>query len=174
MYKVNGPLQEATYELGRAAAFTPGWLENESVWLHMEYKYLLELLRSGLYEEFSEAFYRAAVPFLDPETYGRSVLENSSFIASSSNPNARIHGRGFVARLSGSTAEFLHMRKVMLFGEKPFTSENGHLMLTFRPLLPDYLTRETQEVSAVFLDTVRVVYEVQGERPMCRGITGYM
>lgn len=169
MYKVNGPLQEATYELGRAAAFTPGWLENESVWLHMEYKYLLELLRSGLYEEFTEAFYRAAVPFLDPETYGRSVLENSSFIASSSNPNARIHGRGFVARLSGSTAEFLHMRKVMLFGEKPFTSENGHLMLTFRPLLPDYLTRGIQEVSVVFLDTVRVVYEVQGGKAYVPG-----
>ena len=108
-----------------------------------------------------EAFYSVAVPFLDPETYGRSVLEKSSFIASSSSPNTRIHGRGFVARLSGSTAEFLHMRKVMLFGEKPFASEDGHLMLTFRPLLPDYLTRGTEEVSAMFLGTVRVVHKVQ-------------
>lgn len=32
--------------------FTPGWLENESIWLHMEYKYLLELIRNGMYEEF--------------------------------------------------------------------------------------------------------------------------
>lgn len=52
MYKVNGSLEQASYELGRACAFTPGWLENESVWLHREYKYLLELLRSGMYGEF--------------------------------------------------------------------------------------------------------------------------
>ena len=29
-----------------------GWLENESIWLHMEYKYLLELIRNGMYEAF--------------------------------------------------------------------------------------------------------------------------
>ena len=28
-------------------------LKNESIWLHMEYKYLLELLKNGLYAEFS-------------------------------------------------------------------------------------------------------------------------
>ena len=33
MYKVNASLQEASFELGRARAFTPGWLENESIWL---------------------------------------------------------------------------------------------------------------------------------------------
>ena len=37
MYKVNASLQNASFELGRARAFTPGWLENESIWLHMEY-----------------------------------------------------------------------------------------------------------------------------------------
>ena len=56
MYKVNASLSEASFELGRACAFTPGWLENESVWLHMEYKYLLELLKAGLYEEFEKIF----------------------------------------------------------------------------------------------------------------------
>ncbi|MFW6268496.1 MAG: hypothetical protein ACOC4G_00315 [Bacillota bacterium] len=39
-------------DIGRARAFTPGWLENGSIWLHMEYKYLLELIKNGLYEEF--------------------------------------------------------------------------------------------------------------------------
>ena len=40
MYKVNASLADSSFELGRARAFTPGWLENESIWLHMEYKYL--------------------------------------------------------------------------------------------------------------------------------------
>ena len=70
MYKVNASLQEASYELGRARAFTPGWLENESIWLHMEYKYLLELIKSGLYPEFAEDFHHAVIPFLD-EAYWR-------------------------------------------------------------------------------------------------------
>lgn len=103
MYKVNASLADSSFELGRARAFTPGWLENESIWLHMEYKYLLELLRSGLYEEFFADFKKAAIPFQNPETYGRSIYENSSFIASSRNPNPSCRGRGFVARLSGST-----------------------------------------------------------------------
>ena len=50
MYKVNADLKEVSFEAGRAKAFTPGWLENESIWLHMEYKWLLEMLKSGLYE----------------------------------------------------------------------------------------------------------------------------
>ena len=52
MYKVNASLASQSHEIGRARAFTPGWLENESIWLHMEYKYLLEVLKAGLYEEF--------------------------------------------------------------------------------------------------------------------------
>lgn len=102
MYKVNAALAEAGYEIGRAHAFTPGWLENESVWLHMEYKYLLEMLRAGLYAPFIEDFLRAAVPFLDSDVYGRSTLENSSFIASSANPDAAIRGKGSLPWRTGS------------------------------------------------------------------------
>ncbi|MFN2225738.1 MAG: cellobiose phosphorylase, partial [Anaerolineae bacterium] len=36
MYKVNASLDGQSHEIGRARAFTPGWLENESIWLHME------------------------------------------------------------------------------------------------------------------------------------------
>ena len=43
-------------------------------------------------------------------------LENSSFIASSANPNPDIHGRGFVARLSGSTTEMISMWIEMFIG----------------------------------------------------------
>lgn len=52
MYKVNESLAGQPFELGRSRAFTPGWLENESIFMHMEYKYLLECLRAGLYTEF--------------------------------------------------------------------------------------------------------------------------
>ena len=140
MYKVNESLANASFELGRCKAFTPGWLENESIWLHMEYKYLLELIKNGLYKEFIEDFRTCAVPFLDPEVYGRSPLENSSFIASSANPNPKIHGRGFVARLSGSTAEFIDMYEIMMFGRTIFSySESEGLIFAPKPLIPAYL-----------------------------------
>lgn len=160
MYKVNASLLGESYELGRARAFTPGWLENESIWLHMEYKYLLELLRSGLYSEFSEDFKNAAIPFLDEETYGRSTLENSSFLASSKNPNPKIHGKGFVARLSGSTIEFISMWKLMMFGEKPFKDEAGTLCLSFDPVILDYLVGDELTVSASFLTDTKVTYHL--------------
>lgn len=160
MYKVNASLSEASFELGRACAFTPGWLENESVWLHMEYKYLLELLKAGLYEEFEEDFHNAAVPFLSEDTYGRSLLENSSFIASSANQNSRIHGKGFVARLSGSTAEFLQMWQIMMFGSNPLCIVNGELLLEFRPFIPKYLIGNTKEIKAKFLGHTEVIYKI--------------
>lgn len=158
MYKVNAPLKEQSIEIGRAKAFTPGWLENESIWLHMEYKYMLELIKNGLYEEFYEDFKNVIVAFMDPEVYGRSPLENSSFIASSANPDEKIHGTGFVARLSGASAEFLSMWRIMLAGQKPFKFINGKLFLSFEPILPGWLFDEEGKVSFNFLGKVRVTY----------------
>ncbi|SFH69345.1 hypothetical protein SAMN04487830_10591 [Pseudobutyrivibrio sp. OR37] len=162
MYKVNASLQDASFELGRCRAFTPGWLENESIWLHMEYKYLLELLRSGLYEEFFDDFKKAAVPFLERDVYGRSTLENSSFIASSKNPNERIHGKGFVARLSGSTIEFISMWKLMFFGKNIFTlDEKGQLCFNVAPAIPKYLIDKCDDkyqVSATLLGSTKLTY----------------
>lgn len=171
MYKVNDSLEGVSFEAGRALAFTPGWLENESIWLHMEYKYLLELLKSGLYAEFAQAFRDAAVPFLDPERYGRSTLENVSFIASSVNPNPAVHGRGFVARLSGSTAEFLNMWQIMFFGAAPFFVEDGKLGLRFAPFVPEYLMPEDGVVQAAFLGTVAVTYHAEGCAALVPGKT---
>ncbi len=137
MYKVNANLAAETEEIGRTRIFPSGWLENESVWLHMEYKYLLELLRNGLAEEFFTEADSVMIPFLDPKVYGRSILENSSFIASSAHEDASLHGRGFVARLSGSTAEFLHMWLFINLGPNPFRlSGQGELALHFEPMLP--------------------------------------
>ena len=140
MYKLNASLSKESFEIGRTRVFPSGWLENESVWLHMEYKYLLELLRHGLEKEFFGEVRSVMVPFLDPARYGRSILQNSSFIASSAHEDKNLHGQGFVARLSGSTAEFLHIWLVMNMGLKPFEAvAQGALTLKFEPLLPSWL-----------------------------------
>lgn len=163
MYKVNANLAAGSYELGRAKAFTPGWLENESIWLHMEYKYLLELLKSQMYDKFFEDFKKAAIPFQDAEIYGRSIYENSSFLASSANPNKSYHGKGFVARLSGSTVEFLQMWQIMMFGKQPFTVEKGKLNLRFQPAIPKYLIGKEKKVTAMFLSSIPVTYQLKEE-----------
>ncbi|MBR1796423.1 MAG: hypothetical protein IJ757_00185 [Clostridiales bacterium] len=170
MYKVNESLDGASFELGRCKAFTPGWLENESIWLHMEYKYLLELIKNGLYKEFIEDFHTCAVPFLDPDVYGRSVLENSSFIASSVNPNPKIHGRGFVARLSGSTAEFIDMYEIMMFGKSLFSySESEGLIFAPKPLIPSYLVGESLTVGTKLLGTTEVIYKLPSAKDYIPG-----
>ena len=171
MYKVNASLAGVSFEAGRAVAFSPGWLENESIWLHMEYKYLLELLKNGLYEEFAQAFHTAAVPFLDPERYGRSPLENVSFLASSANPDPSRWGQGFVARLSGSTAEFLQMWQLMFFGPSPFRWEDGALRLVLAPFIPNYLMGEDGTVRAAFLGSVQVTYHAPGSMTLVPGKT---
>jgi hypothetical protein len=169
MYKVNESLAGLTFEAGRCKAFTPGWLENESVWLHMEYKYLLELLRSGLYGEFEEAMDTALVPFMDPAVYGRSPYENVSFIASSANPTPASHGRGFVARLSGSTAEFLSMWQEMMFGPNPFRMADGRLELRLEPMIPARLIPEDGVVEAAFLGQTLVRYHIPGRESLIPG-----
>jgi hypothetical protein len=142
MYRLNASLESMPHTIGRARAFTPGWLENESIWMHMDFKYILELLRSGLYQEFFAEF-RAHLPaFMDADVYGRSPLENSSFIASSAHPDPTMHGNGFVARLSGSTAEFLSMWVIMTMGHAPFQFEGGELKMKVHPILPGWLFKE--------------------------------
>jgi hypothetical protein len=158
MYKVNASLKDESHEIGRAKAFPPGWLENESIWLHMEYKYLLELLRAGLNEEFFEAIQTALVPFQPPARYGRSPLENSSFIASSAHPDPALHGAGFVARLSGSTAEFLSIWTTMMVGRQPFLVSDCELHLRLSPALPGWFFTAPGIVSFRFLGHCDVAY----------------
>jgi len=158
MYKLNAPLDDQTPEIGRARAFTPGWLENESIWLHMEYKYLLEVLKAGLYEEFFEEFERVLICFQDPEVYGRSPLENSSFLVSSAHPDESLHGAGFVARLSGATAEFLSVWTTMMAGRQPFFLQDGKLCLQFKPSIPGWLFDTEGRLRFTFLGQVSVTY----------------
>lgn len=158
MYKTSAPLAGTSDEIGRIKAFTPGWLEREAVFLHMEYKYLYAMLRAGLYEQFYEDIKTMLVPFMKPEVYGRSTIENSSFIASSANPDAALHGRGFVARLSGSTAEMLSMWFMMMAGREVFRHEGGGLALKLEPILPDWLFDESGRLVFRFLGKTLVTY----------------
>jgi hypothetical protein len=146
MYRVNLPLDALSFEIGRIRTFAPGWLENESIFLHMHYKFLLETLRSGLAAEFFEDLKRGLVALHDPAVYGRSPLENSSFIASSRFPDARAHGTGFVARLSGATAEWISMLLHMGLGAAPFRVVDGALRFEPKPVLAGWLfTTEAQQ-----------------------------
>ncbi|MCF7904644.1 MAG: hypothetical protein K9M49_05780 [Candidatus Marinimicrobia bacterium] len=146
MYKVNASLADQPMEIGRARVFSPGWFENESIWLHMEYKYMLEMLRNELYDDFFAEFKNVFIPFLDAEKYGRSILENSSFLVSSANPDPGLHGAGFVARLSGATAEFIHILSEMTVGSQPFSLDaEGNLRFSLEPALPAWLFTEGEQ-----------------------------
>lgn len=133
-YQTSVSLDYCSYEIGRIRVFTKGWLERESNFLHMSYKYLLGTLRAGLYDEFYDDLKTNLVCFMDADVYGRNPLENSSFIATSSNPDFNKHGQGFVSRLSGSTAEILSIYREMFIG-KMFQIDNGELKITFSPKL---------------------------------------
>lgn len=157
MYKTSESLEGEGFEIGRARGFTAGWLERESIFMHMEFKYVLELIKNGLYEQFFEDIKTAMPPFMDPKVYGRSVLENSSFIASSSNPDERTHGRGFVARLSGTTVEVLNIWKLMMVGEKLFRYENNELSFNLNPILAkDFFKNGVIETT--ILGGIKLVY----------------
>jgi hypothetical protein len=162
MYRLNASLKDQPHSIGRIRAFTPDWLENESIFLHMSYKYLLELLRAGLIEDFFDTTENHLAPFFDPQAYGRSVLEHSSFIASSAHPDPALHGTGFVARLTGATTEFLSMWGIMMAGEKPFFLDEGKLCLALRPSLPGWLFKENGTLSFRFLGTTLVIYHNPG------------
>ncbi|MBI4343039.1 MAG: cellobiose phosphorylase [Candidatus Omnitrophica bacterium] len=159
MYRVCASLEREPEEIGRCRVFTPGWLENQSIWLHMEYKFLLELLRCGLHEEFYENFFQALIPFQPPARYGRSILENSSFLVSSVYPDRSLHGAGFVARLSGATAEFIQIWLWMTAGRSPFRLDRqGRLELQLVPVLHGKLFDRRGRFSFTFLGRIRVTY----------------
>ncbi len=157
MYQTSESLDSCSHEIGRLRAFTPGWLERESNFLHMTYKYLLGLLKAGLYDVFYEEIETNFTCFMDSKRYGRSPLENSSFIATSSNPDPKKHGQGFVARLSGSTAEVLSMWKLMFIGKTVFKQENNELIFSLSPRL-HHRFFEHGTVKTTLLGTIPLTY----------------
>ena len=110
--------------------------------------------------------------FLDPAKYGRSILENSSFIASSVFSKKEQRGNGFVARLSGSTAEFINIWLIMCAGKMPFyLNKDNKLCAELKPILPGWLFTEKKTeglergtFSFKFLDKTLVVYHNKKRR----------
>ena len=159
MFKISGSLKEMGQEIGRMVAFSPGWLENESVWLHMSYKFYLELLRGKLYDVFYLEISTGVVAFMDSFKFGRSPLEAASFIVSSAFPDKKLHGAGFLARLSGSTAEFLSMWIILFQGHEPFyLNDSNQVMLTLSPILARWLFYSDGTLSFKFLGEIDVIY----------------
>lgn len=164
MYKTSASIEGLSMENGRVRAFTPGWLERESVFLHMEYKYFYGLLKAGLYEEFYEAIHDALIPFQEPERYGRSILENSSFLASGVNPDPAVHGQGFVGRLSGSTVEMLSMWIGMFVGAGAFEVRDGRVSLRLAPVLEGRMFDQAGDLSFMLCGRCRVTYHNPGRK----------
>jgi len=161
MYFLSGNLKGQSYDMGRMMAFSPGWLENQSIWMHMSYKYYLELMRGHLYEEFfTEMVGGGMLPYMDPDVYGRSPMELSSFIVSSAYPDPEECGRGHLPRLSGSTAEFLSIWVLMFLGESPYFLDNdGDLKMQLAPVLPIFLFDEnTKSLSYKLFSAISVTY----------------
>lgn len=170
-YKTCAPIDDAPFEIGRVHAFTKGWLERECNFLHMDYKYLLGLLKGGFYEDFYSELPSNLVCFLNPEVYGRNPTEASSFIVPTCNPNQKNWGRGFFARLTGANAEFLNMLVLLFLGEKPFKMEQGELLFAPEPkLAASFFNKENK---ASFLLFGKTKFEIHNPKRLdCyKGVT---
>lgn len=156
-YKTSESLEAFGHDLGRIRAFTPGWLERESNFLHMTYKYLLGILKAGLYPEFFYEINTNLTCFMDPRIYGRPPIENVSFLASTVNPDKKKHGQGFYARLTGSAAEVLSMWRLMFLGARLFHDQEGVLAFSLSPKLPASFFKDGNVETRLF-GNVHIVY----------------
>lgn len=148
MYTISASLAEENIDLGREVAFAPGWLENQSVWMHVSYKFYLQLLRHDMFIEFfKEMLYGGMLPFIEPQRYGRSIIEPCSFIVSSAFEDPGVQGRGFLSRLSGTTTEFLSIWALMMLGPQPFfiSPTTEALEMRLLPALPRWFFKEYED-----------------------------
>lgn len=155
MYRLNVPLTAQNFgnvlDLGRQGIFNYGWLENGSIFLHMHTKFVLEMLRGGLVQEFYANIDKLLIPLRDPAEYRRSTTENVSFIVSSGfDIDPREHGAGYVARLSGSTVEYLHIWTHLFLGARPFVFEDGELIFRPQPSLSHTLFTQQERLAQPF------------------------
>lgn len=163
MYVTSVPLDEEDLSIGRIRAFTAGWLEREANFMHMSYKFILGMLKAHRYDAFFREIRDAFPCYMDPAKYGRSILENSSFIATSRNPNPRIHGKGYVARLTGTTAEMLSMHVGIFFGYHLFTMTPHGLAFQLHPVLPLSFFNEDKTIQTTLFGQIPVTYIASGE-----------
>jgi hypothetical protein len=173
MYITSCPLDAETLEIGRARAFTKGWLEREANFMHMSYKYLIGILKSGLYDEYAKDMKTSMPPFMNPEVYGRSLLENASFIASSNNPNPNNHGRGFVARLTGTTSEAITLLYLMMTGKKLFTWKDQVLSFQIQPILPADFFDQNHQVKFRLFNHINVTIQNPSKKNTYEGLKAH-
>merc|ERR1712070_324585 len=164
MYYLSASLTGQSYDMGRQIAFAPGWLENQSIWMHMSYKYYLQLLRGKLYDQFFDEYRGGGIlPFMDPDVYGRPLTECSSFTASSAFPDPTVHGEGFLARLSGSTAEFMDIYQLMFYGPNMFyLNEDDKVEFQLTPAIPSWLFVDEEAGDDADVDEYTVSFKLFG------------
>ncbi|MDE7464695.1 MAG: hypothetical protein K2M48_06665, partial [Clostridiales bacterium] len=157
LFKTSEPLDGESLEIGRIRSFPSGWLERESCFLHMGYKMLLALLEAGMYDEFYEQIKTGLVPFMPAERYGRSVLENSSFIVTSNYGDSAKWGKGYQARLTGANAELLSMWRTMMGIEQPFVVGEHGLEFRLTPKLEKSFFKDGKASFTLF-GTTKITY----------------
>ncbi len=158
LYKTCESLDNASYEIGRIRAFSKGWLERESCFLHMDYKYLLGLLEAGYYHDFYREIRSNWTLNMDPNRYGRWPIEASSFVIPSNNPNPAKHGLGCYARLTGANAEFLNMAVLLFAGDAIYSYENRTLHFHLKPLLSKDFFDANGDCDFLLFNRCRVFY----------------
>ena len=119
---------------------------------------MLGLLKSSLYERFYEEAKKNLVYNMDPYVYGRSVIEASSFIVPTCNPDSTKHGQGHFARLTGANAEFIDMFFLLFVGEKLFVMKDSKLTLNLNPKLSKEMFEENDEVKFELFNKVNITY----------------
>lgn len=147
IFKTSVSLKDVSKEVGRVCLFEAGWLERESDFLHMTFKFLLGLLYSGYHKEFFELAKTNLPCFMDPKIYGRPVFENVSFIVPSNHVNKKEVGSGHYARLTGANTEVINMYQLLFFGKNVFVNDNGVLRFNITPHIPLSLFNENYELS---------------------------
>ena len=159
IYKTSVDLDDESYEIGRIRLFSKGWLERESTFLHMDYKYLLGLLKAKLYKQYFDEIKTNFVPFMDPDIYGRSPLENVSFIVPSNHPDKTMHGSGQYARLTGANSEVIDMFYLLAVGDKLFKYENNELILNIKPKFSKEFFDEKKQITFPLFNDVVVTIQ---------------
>ncbi len=107
---------------------------------------------------------RGTFELIDPQasTYLYFPLVNERGLVSVVTPT--LHGAGFVARLSGSSAEFLSIWQIMLMGPRPFFMRDGQLHLAFNPVLLGWLFTHEGTITFRFLGRCTVTYHNPSRR----------
>merc|ERR1711959_870328 len=87
------------------------------------------------------------------------------FIVSSAFPDKALHGSGFLARLSGTTAEFLSMWNHMMVGPTPFTTDaKGALQISLAPVIASWMWREDGTLLTKFLGSIQLTYVMKAKK----------